>query len=577
MGIWNWFWNRGESRSNAQTIGHPRDPGLSAFFGPQPGASGIAVTENSAMSFSALYSGLKFICETMASLPWEVQELNEEGWYSYDLSHPVNDILNVQMNPEMCSMVARETMLMQAFLFGCSYGEIVTNGRGEVRQIWPIHPNRVTPKRNDSGKLVFEVASDIDNGQSKKTLEDDQVFRTPVMSRDGITGRGLLAYAEQCFGLSLAAETEAAAFFGNGSKPGGLLTLKDVKSMSPEKKEEIKNGWENRHGSSKNAHKVAVMSGDVTWTPIQLSPDQSQALETRRFQVLEVARWLNLPPQFLMFFENGIGDIEQLMLLLKTFTLRSWMVRLQQEAKVKLFRKSERNYRTLINLDSLLQADIKTRFEAYSNGRQNGYLKLNEIRRWEGLPPLHKNQGETVLIPMNMQPQMEGDPVPDNSKVSTPSAKEPGANPVQSKDGPVDTKRSLPPGLLVAHRSIIADAMGRMIRKESKAAQQAAGKPREWLAWVDDFYAKHERQLSEALLPGLTAHCASVETWEQPLTMAERMAKQHCEASRKALIDASDGDASKFADRVQELTENWTQQRADSFADDLLKQELANV
>lgn len=550
-----------ESRSG--TAYHPRDPGIAALFPDTNVAAGTAITEDSALSFSAIFAGIRFVADTMAGLTAEIYRKREDGGRDHLPSHPLDEVLNCEMNPEMTSVVGREAVEVQKYLHGYGYAEIVRNGIGRAVELWPIETSRVTPFREqDTGVLKFRVAP-LYPEQRDVVLDDSQMFRIPLLTTDGITSKGLIQRAKQSIGVAIQAETEAGAFYANGSHVGGLLSFPN--NVGPDNMQKARDAFEKVHRSAKNSHRLAMLDNGATFTQIGLSPDEAQALDTRKFQVNEVSRWLGLPPHFLMMLENGgLTNVEQMTLILQKFTLRGLCVRWEQEARRKLFTGQEKDLRMQLNMDNLLRGDLPSRYTAYNVGRQGGWLSINEVRQYEGLNPLPAEQGETWLTPMNMHISMKGDPKPEPPAATQPVTKGQGATPVQSTNGPPDTpKRSL----LAATRGVIADAAARMIRKECKAVLSASARQVNFIDWCEGFYAKHESQLSDSLYPAIRAHLAASGDSRDAKELADSSAKECCRESLEKLVSVAGCERREFDDQIGRLCEHWERRRAEDVAD----------
>jgi len=228
-------------------------------------------------------------------------------------------------------------------------------------------------------------------------------LHVPGLGFDGVVGYSPIAMAKNAVGLAIASEEYGAAFFSNGAAPGGVLehpgTLKD-----PAK---IRDSWNAAFGGSKNSGKVAVLEEGLKYTPITLSPEQAQFLETRKFQLNEIARIFRVPPHMVGDLEkSSFSNIEQQSLEFVKYTVGPWISRLEQSITRALLTTEERKkYFIRFNVDGLLRGDYLSRMNGYATGRQNGWMSANDIRELENLDRIPEEEGgDLYLINGNMLP-----------------------------------------------------------------------------------------------------------------------------------------------------------------------------
>ena len=289
----------------------------SFFFGST--SAGKTVNEQTAMQMTAVYSCVRILSETLAGLPLHVYQYNASGGKEKHLKHPLYKLLHDEPNPEMTSFALRETLMSHLLLWGNAYAQIIRNARGEVIALYPLMPNKMTVDRDKNGRLFYVYQRTIDDApslgkESMVYLSPSDVLHIPGLGFDGLVGYSPIAMAKNAVGLAIATEEYGAKFFANGAAPGGVLehpgTLKD-----PLK---IKESWNAAYQGSGNAHRVAVLEEGMKYQTIGISPEQAQFLETRKFQVNEIARIFRVPPHMLAdlekssFREHEVGDPERL-------------------------------------------------------------------------------------------------------------------------------------------------------------------------------------------------------------------------------------------------------------------------
>lgn len=359
--------------------------------------SGKRVTEISSMQMSAVYSCVRILSETIASLPVHVYEYTSLG-STKAISHPIYRLLHDEPNTEMTSYIFRETLMTHLLLWGNAYAQIVRNGKGEVVGLYPLMPDRIKVDRDESGKIYYEYRTN----QKVYELKEFDVLHIPGLGFDGLVGYSPIAMAKNAIGMSIAAEEYGATFFSNGATPSGILehpgTVKNPEAM--------RESW-SRGFSGSNSHKVAILEEGMKYTPISISPNEAQFLETRKFQITEIARIFRIPPHMVGDLEkSSFSNIEQQSLEFVKYTLDPWVSRWEQTLVKKLLSEEEKKKYTIkFNVDGLLRGDYQSRMNGYAIGRQNGWMSANDIRRLENLDLIPtEDGGDLYLVNGNMLP-----------------------------------------------------------------------------------------------------------------------------------------------------------------------------
>lgn len=379
--------------------------GYSFFFGPT--SAGKPVTERSAMQMTAVYACVRILSEAIAGLPLHVYRYEAGGSRSKALDHPLYVLLHDEPNPEMTSFVFRETLMTHLLLWGNAYAQVIRNGKGEVLGLYPLMPNHIEVGRNKHGKLEYvytRTGDEPDQDQPRKvTLSPADVLHIPGLGFDGLVGYSPIAMAKNAIGLAIATEEYGASFFANGAAPGGVLehpgTIKDPAR--------VRESWQSTFGGSRNSNKIAVLEEGMTYTPIGISPEQAQFLETRKFQINEIARIFRIPPHMVGDLEkSSFSNIEQQSLEFVKYTLEPWVIRWEQAITKTLLSPDEKpRVFVKFNLEGLLRGDYVSRMNGYATARQNGWMSANDIRALENLDLIPENQGGDVyLVNGNMLP-----------------------------------------------------------------------------------------------------------------------------------------------------------------------------
>ena len=369
--------------------------------------SGKTVTERSAMQMTAVYSCVRILAEAIAGLPLHLYTYKEDGGKEKATGHPLYLLLHDEPNPEMSSFVFRETLMTHLLLWGNAYAQIIRNGKGEVVALYPLMPNRMTVDRDSSGQLFYSYQMNNSDAPTMKTgtviLKPSDVLHIPGLGFDGLVGYSPIAMAKNAIGLAIATEEYGAKFFANGATPGGLLeypgTVKDP--------DRVRESWNKGFSGSQNAGKVAILEEGMKYTPISIAPEQAQFLETRKFQINEIARIFRVPPHMVGDLEkSSFSNIEQQSLEFVKYTLDPWVVRWEQSLSRALFTPEEKKqYFFKFNVEGLLRGDYQSRMNGYATARQNGWMSANDIRELENLDRIPAEEGgDLYLINGNMLP-----------------------------------------------------------------------------------------------------------------------------------------------------------------------------
>ena len=371
----------------------------SFFFGGT--TAGKPVNEHTAMQMTAVYSCVRILAETLAGLPLHVYKYNDSGGKEKYLQHPLYKLLHDEPNPEMTSFTFRETLMSHLLLWGNAYAQIIRNARGEVIALYPLMPNKMTVDRDKNGRLFYLYQRSVDDAptlgkDSLVYLDPSDVLHIPGLGFDGLVGYSPIAMAKNAIGLAMATEEYGAKFFANGAAPGGVLehpgTIKD-----PQK---VKDSWNAAYQGSTNSHRVAVLEEGMKYQQIGIPPEQAQFLETRKFQINEIARIFRIPPHMLADLEkSSFSNIEQQSLEFVKYTLDPWVVRWEQNMCRSLLMESEKPAVFIkFNVDGLLRGDYASRMSGYATARQNGWMSANDIRELENLDRIPVELGGDLYL-----------------------------------------------------------------------------------------------------------------------------------------------------------------------------------
>ena len=367
--------------------------------------AGKRVNEFTAMQTTAVYACVRILAESIAGLPLHVYAYRGEGRERVP-EHPLFTILHDAPNPEMTSFVFRETLMVHLLLWGNAYAQILRDRAGRVAGLYPLLPNHMSVNRDEDGRLYYTYQRVTDENPNFKRggeviLPAEDVLHIPGLGFDGLIGYSPIAMARNAVGMTLACEEYGASFFANGARPGGVLQHPGV-LKDPAK---LRESWQAVYGGAANTGKVAVLEEGMTYQQIGIPPEEAQFLETRKFQVDEIARLYRIPPHMVGDLDkSSFSNIEQQSLEFVKYTLNPWVVRWEQALqKSLLFPEERKRYFIRFNVDGLLRGDYQSRMQGYAVGRQNGWLSANDIREMEDMNPIPAEEGgDTYLINGNM-------------------------------------------------------------------------------------------------------------------------------------------------------------------------------
>jgi HK97 family phage portal protein len=347
--------------------------------------AGPFVNEQNALSTAAVYACVRVISETVAGLPLHLFREIDDG-LEVAKDHKLNRLLHTAPNPEMTSFALRETMLAHLLLWGNSYVQILRDGAGRVAALYPLLPSKMEVSRSEAGEIYYTYWRDFDETRPGEksggvTLTREQVLHIPGLSFNGLVGLSPIGLAKEAVGMAMATERYGAGFFANSATPAGILehpgAIKDT--------EQVRVAWEALFRGKTG--KVAVLEDGMKFHSVSIPPEQAQFLETRKFQLNEIARIFRVPPHMIGDLEkSSFSNIEQQSLEFAKYTIQPWVVRLEQAMAQSLLTEREQDDLCIkFNLDGLLRGDYETRMKGYAIGIQNGFLSPNDCRRLENM------------------------------------------------------------------------------------------------------------------------------------------------------------------------------------------------
>ena len=386
------------ARPKALAITDPKawDRSLWNLAGSQS-LSGENVTEETALTYSAVWNAITLISGTTSTLPLHLLR-NDKKKTVYVTEKPLFRVLHDRFNPYMTAQVGREVMTMHILTWGNCYAEIVRNRIGEVVELWPIAPNRVRPEFKN-GELIYNITVDGE----EKPLPRSKILHILGPSPDGFMGYSVIGLARKGIGLSMALETFGSLYFGQGTHPGVVVTHPG--QLNATSHANMKKSLTESYSGLGQSHRLMLLEDNMKIENIGIPPEDSQFLETRQFQIPEIARWFNLPPHKLKdLTKSSFSNIESEQISFLTDSILPWLIRFEQHYNMQLLTEAEQFKQMLYtrhNVDGLLRGNAIDRANYYKIMWGSGFMSQNEVRAKESWDPSTEPYADELFIPAN--------------------------------------------------------------------------------------------------------------------------------------------------------------------------------
>jgi HK97 family phage portal protein len=382
--------------------------------------SGEVVTEETALTYSAVWNAVTLISGTTASLPLHLM-ITDGRSKRRAVEQSVYPVLQTRYNPYMSAMAGRECLASHALTWGNGYAEIVYDEVGNIVELWPIPPNRCTPQMSD-GKLVYEIT--IPNSGEQIILPWERVLHIPGFGFDGFVGYSPIAMSRKSIALGMAMETFGSLYFGQGTHPG--VVVKHPGKMDPSAHANLKQSLSDVYSGLGQSHRLMLLEDGMDMEKVGIPPEDSQFIESRAFQIPEICRWYNLPPHKLKdLTKSSFNNIEAEQSSFVTDSILPWLIRFEQNYQMQLLTKRQvkQGFYFKHVIEGLLRANAKDRAEFYKIMLNNGVFSINEVREKEDMNPVEG--GDIHLVPMNMMsleyageaPKQNAEVIPNESGV----------------------------------------------------------------------------------------------------------------------------------------------------------------
>lgn len=460
-------------------------------------SAGVRVTSSTAMYFVAVYACINILSRTVGSLPLYLYRRLPGGGKEKARKHPLFNLIRYLPNPEMTAMRYRSTLQGHLASWGNSYSYIDWANTGYPKALWPLRPDRIQVQRIN-GELVYHYYPGIEDFKITTgfNIPNTYMLHIPGFGYDGVMGYSPITLAREAIGLGLAADAFGAKYFGSGTHPG--MVIEHPKQLSSQAHDNLKKSLTDKYSGLGNAHRLMILEEGMKANKIVIDPKDSQFLETRKFQITEIARLFLIPPHMIADLEKAtFSNIEEQGIEFVVHTMRPWFVLWEEEYMRSLLRVDEREeYFFQFDVDALMRGDIAKRYAAYAIGKQWGFLSTNDVRDKENLNPV--DGGDQYMVPLNMIPTQ------DVGKT------QPAAN---------SNRNTYRRRIEKAFQGVFSDAAGRVVRKETKAVRAAFKKHSngDFEAFLSDFYRELPSYIKQQMLPAFSSYSEAITGMESEL------------------------------------------------------------
>ncbi|MGV0984410.1 MAG: phage portal protein [Limnohabitans sp.] len=415
-----------------------RSPWGDFFFEPvaSRSSSGMRVSPDGALRLAAVYACVRILSETMASLPVVVYRRRSDGGKDRITDHWLYDLLAKRPNRFQNPFEWREMLQGHLALRGNAYNQIFTNGRGEITELMPIHPDRIRVELLANGEYRYRISDRFGNDS---VLPRGEVWHLRGLSSDGLMGMSPIELARESLGMALAAQGYGARFFANDAKPTGGWIEFPGSFKDAEAKKVFRESFQQAQSGS-NRHKVLVLDNGMKFHEVGVTNKDAQFLELRKFQITDIARLFRVPPHMIADLDRAtFSNIEQQSLEFVMHTMTPWAERWEASIESELPLEGD-ELEVEFDFANLMRGDAASRAAYYQSGIQNGWLTRNEARISENLNPIEGL--EKPLRPLNMVEEGDAPDLPDSTD-SPDTAEQEAAEPPESEDATAARFRAL--------------------------------------------------------------------------------------------------------------------------------------
>lgn len=499
MSVINWV--MGRSLENPTTSLADPANWLSDAVGGGASDSGITVNSSTALTYSAVWRGVNLVARDVAKLPCVIYR-RVGGGKERATDHPTHNLLAYKPNTDMTAFSFKAAVMHWALLKGNGYAYIVRRGDGRPVELWPLSAERTYPVR-ENGMLWYVTT--VENEQRKIPARD--MFHVRGITTDGVTGISVVEKARDSFGLGMAAHKYGRIFFKNSAKPP--MVLEHPNQLSDPAKKTLRDSWLAMHQGLDNAHKVAVLEEGMKVHEFGISNEDAQFLETRQFEIREVANWFGVPPHKLGdTTRTAYASLEQENQAYLDDALDPWLVAYETEAWDKLLTQEERDsgdYVVEFLRNALVRANLQARGAYYQTAIQGGWMSPDEVRAKENENEQPGGIGRVYYRPLNVALADENGLTYLKNTDTKPA---PASETTQGEQGEPQNPAQSNTAALGALELAFTDAARRMHKRIMLHVERAQkrGELARWLG--ESMRNEHSETVREAFEPFCTLGCA---------------------------------------------------------------------
>ena len=389
--------------------------------------SGVLVTPDRALALTAYYAAINRIATDVASLPWCVYRRRRDGSRQILPDHPVSKLIRESPDGETTSMRWRQAYMAHVLGWGNGYAEIEFSKGGQPLGLYLLDPAGTAPERRPQDQVLYYRLSRQDMTKSGPTLSPHRVLHSAGLGYNGLKGYSVAQYHREAIGLGLAAERFGGAFFGNGSRPSGVLEL-PYKLKDKAAIDLLRHGWNTEYSGPDNAGKIAILEAGAKFHATSIPPEDAQFLQTRQFQVLEIARLFGIPPHKIGDYSStgsAYRALEEANLDYLATTIRPWCVSIEQEFTRKLLTEDERarGFHIEHDMSAFLRGNSEARGRYYTTLLGLSMVTANDLCSMEGLNPIGE-EGNRRYLTTSLQPLDQAGKAPAKTAPAEPDGDE---------------------------------------------------------------------------------------------------------------------------------------------------------
>ena len=540
--------------------------------------AGTNVNEFSSLTISALFGALNFLAGTLASLPRVIYRRLPNGNKEKAYDHPIYDRLHNKPNEsKLTAWQWVYTSIMHKYLWGNWYTYLDRTNYQNQRLI-PLLPDRTWIDKDHPDRYITHTA----HGQ-KEYLPAENMLHIPHISLDGITGKGIVHYARESLGIVKAQEEFAANFFGKGIKAGGFVEIDG--SMEEETRKELQKDFNEKYGELGNSWKAIFLTGGAKFQQQELDAVKAQALESRQFSVVEIARWTNLPPHILRELSRAtFSNIEQQGIELVTYSLLPITTQIEQEMNATFFNEKDRKiYFIKYDLKGLLRGDIEARTGFYTAMLDRGVFNADMVLDLEDMNPQPDGLGKIYMMPLNMlnkEHALSEQPLTIESESINNTIKR-SSQTVQKRTAALRRK------ITIAYKKQFEACGKQVVTAEVQGIREAVKKmlgekdSKEFEVWLEGFYSEFSKKVDILSTPLLSSYAETI----LPVALQEigsemdigiqydrfqsqyreSFVRRHIKGSQgqlRAVIEGAEEQHENVAEAVEERLGEWEEKRS---------------